>query len=90
MAALFGAPAGASAQALAPAPSGWETSLLLKGGTLGIGPELDVRFLHSSFGLRADVNGLAFSDSDMASSHFRHAELAYAYDATTRFGGTVQ
>ncbi|MGI4796881.1 MAG: hypothetical protein ACRYG8_23085, partial [Janthinobacterium lividum] len=90
VAALFGTPAGACAQALALAPSGWKTSLLLKGGTLGVGPELDVRFSHSSFGFRADVNGLAFSDSDIASSHFRHAELAYAYDATTRFGGTMQ
>ncbi|MGI4800700.1 MAG: hypothetical protein ACRYG8_43090 [Janthinobacterium lividum] len=63
---------------------------MLKGGTLGIGPELAVRFPHSSFGLRADVDGFAFSDGDIACSYLRHTELAYAYDATTRFGGTVK
>jgi hypothetical protein len=80
------------AQSTAPVPAArnWDASLMLKGGTLGVGPELEVRATHSPFGLRADVNGLAFSDDDLIRSHFQHAEMAYAYDSTVRFGGTVK
>ncbi len=87
---LLVVPLAARAQGAAPAAPGWEASLLLKAGTLGVGPELDVRPPHGPFGLRVGVNGLAFSDDDIVSSHFSHAEPAYAYDAAVRFGGTAR
>lgn len=85
--ALLTPPAQAQGQ---PQTSGdWSASLLLKGGTLGVGPELDVRIPHSAFGVRADIDGLAFSDNDMLNGRLSHNEPAYGYNATLRYGGTV-
>ncbi len=79
-----------AAPALAQAPGAWSPSVLVKGGTLGFGPELDVRVPHSPFGLRADIDGLGFHDSDMIDGVLQHAETAYAYDARLRYSGTVR
>ena len=65
-------------------------SVLLKGGTLGFGPELDLRFPQSSFGLRIDADGFGFSDDDVANCRFRYSETAYGYDARVRLGGSVR
>lgn len=72
------------------AQDAWSPSVLVKGGTLGFGPELDVRVPHSPFGLRADIDGLGFHDSDMIDGVLRHAETAYAYNARLRYSGTVR
>lgn len=80
MAMLFAAPARAEVT----------SSVLLKGGTLGFGPELDLRLARSSFGLRIDADGVGFADDDIANCRFRYAEAAYGYDAKVRLGGAVR
>ncbi|MGI4945923.1 MAG: hypothetical protein ACRYHQ_36080 [Janthinobacterium lividum] len=80
--------AGRNAQAQV--PSGWSPSLLVKGGTLGFGPELDVRVPSTRFGVRVGIDGLGFHDSDMIDGTLSHSEPAYAYDARLRYSGTVR
>lgn len=80
----------AGRHAQAQTPGGWSPSLLVKGGTLGFGPELDVRVPSSRFGVRVDVDGLGFHDSDMIDGTLSHSERAYAYDARLRYSGTVR
>ncbi len=72
-----------------PAPA-WSPSLLVKGGTLGFGPELDVRVPSTRFGVRVDIDGLGFHDADLIDGTIAHGERAYAYDARLRYGGTVR
>lgn len=80
----------ASGHARAQVAGGWSPSLMVKGGTLGFGPELDVRVPGSRFGVRVDVDGLGFHDSDMINGTISHSERSYAYDARLRYGGTVR
>lgn len=79
-----------AAPALAQTPDAWSPSVMIKGGTLGFGPELDVRMPHSAFGLRADIDGLGFHDSDMINGMLQHTETAYAYNARLRYRGNVR
>jgi hypothetical protein len=72
------------------AQGGWSPSLLVKGGTLGFGPELDVRVPATRFGVRADIDGLGFGVADLLDGRIAHSERAYAYDARLRYGGTVR
>ena len=72
------------------AQDGWAPSLLLKGGTLGIGPELDVRVPSTRFGVRVDIEGLGLSGHDLINWKIAHSEPAYAYDARLRYSGVVR
>jgi len=55
------------------AQGGWSPSLLVKGGTLGFGPELDVRVPATRFGVRADIDGLGFGVADCSTGESRTA-----------------
>lgn len=80
----------AEAQVSGVAPAAWESAVLLKAGTLGVGPELDVRVPETSFGLRADVDGLGFGDDALTSCRFADEQELYGFDARVRLGGTVR
>ncbi len=72
------------------AQGGWAPSLLLKGGALGIGPELDMRVPSTRFGVRVDIEGLGLSGHNLIDSRIAHSEPAYAYDARLRYSSVVR
>jgi len=68
----------------------WQPTLSVRAGTLGVGPEVGLRFPGSPFGLRGNLNIFSYSDGSLYTHRFTNADSVAGYDLDARFGGAVR